>query len=223
MYILYHHPLCPLSRQVRILFKEYNIDFTAIREDYWLRRTDFLKKNPAGTVPVLEAKNNLVIIGNYSIIEYINDTNDNFHLMPKEDLIIRAEIRNNVSWFNEKFFREVSKILLDEKMVRLLMRIGSPRSNFIRAAKSNLQQHLTLLNAKLKQHSCMVSDKISCADIVAAAHISVLDYFGEIHWDSWEMIKQWYSIVKSRPSFQPILSDRIAGFPPPKHYSELDL
>lgn len=221
MQILYHHQLCPLSRQIRVLLKELNISHTTIREDYWLRRNEFIQKNPLGTVPVLEVNEKIIIVGNYSIIEYLNDTCDDFYFMP-EDILTRAEVRKYISRFNDKFYRDVTKVLTDEKMIRLLMRAGEPRSNYIRAAKENLTRHLYFMDDILKTQSFIVSDKISCADIVAAAHLSVVDYFGEINWDGWEAIKNWYSVIKSRPSFQPILLDRIPGFNPPKYYSNLD-
>ncbi len=222
MQTLYHHQLCPLSRQIRVLLKEFNIEFSLIREDYWQRRQEFLMINPASTTPVLALDSNeYTLIGNYPIIEYMQETYDNFYFMPASP-IERGEVRKYISWFNDKFYREVSKILLDEKMIRLLMRIGEPRTEFIRAAKVNLTQHFRFLNQALENNSYIVSEKITCADIAAAAHISVIDYFGEINWDSWTLIKQWYSVIKSRPSFQLILQDRIPGFNPPKDYSNLD-
>ena len=219
---LYHHPICPLSRQIRIYLKEFGIEFSMLKEDYWLRRKEFLKINPANNLPVLELQDPISnLIGTYSIIEYMKETYENFYFMPSEK-ILRADTRKYISWFNNKFYREVSKILIDEKMIRLLMRYGEPRSNFIRAAKANLTEHSKFLSKILEKNSYIVSEKISCADIAAAAHISVVDYFGEINWDSWSIIKQWYSVIKSRPAFQPILQDRIAGFTPPRDYSNLD-
>ena len=151
----------------------------------------------------------------------MHETYENFYFMPSSPTK-RAEVRKYVSWFNDKFYREISKILLDEKMIRLLMRVGEPRTAFIRAAKTNLIQHFKFLNHALENNSYIASEKITCADIAAAAHISVIDYFGEINWDSWPLIKQWYSVIKSRPSFQPLLQDRIPGFNPPRDYSNLD-
>lgn len=222
MQTLYHHPICPLSRQIRIYLKESGIEFSMLKEDYWLRQKEFLKINPANNLPVLEIQSPIYnLIGTYSIIEYMKEACENFYFMPS-DKILRAETRKYISWFNDKFYREVSKILIDEKMIRLLMRHGEPRSNFIRAAKANLTEHFKFLSNILEKNSYIVSEKISCADIAAAAHISVVDYFGEITWDSWSIIKQWYAVIKSRPAFQPILQDRIAGFTPPRDYSNLD-
>jgi len=222
MQTLYHHQLCPLSRQIRILLKEFNIEFNLIREDYWQCRPEFLLISPSSTTPVLTLDSNkCALIGNYPIIEYMNETYENFYFMPLSP-IERGEVRKYISWFNDKFYREVSKILLDEKMIRLLMRTGEPRTAFIRAAKANLTQHFRFLNQALENNSYIISEKITCADIAAAAHISVVDYFGEVNWDSWTLIKQWYAVIKSRPSFQPILQDRVPGFNPPKDYSNLD-
>ena len=222
MQTLYHHPICPLSRQIRVYLKEFDMEFSILKEDYWTRRKEFIKINPAGSLPVLKLENpDYILVGTYSIIEYMQETLKEFYFMP-QDSIKRAETRKYISWFNEKFYREVSKILINEKMIRLLTHLGGPRSNFIMAAKSNLSQHLKFLSNLLEKNTCIVSEKISCADIAAAAQISIVDYFGEINWDSWGIIKQWYSILKSRPAFQPILQDRIAGFTPPAEYSDLD-
>ncbi|MDC0864865.1 glutathione S-transferase family protein [Rickettsiaceae bacterium] len=214
MHNLYHYPICPLSRQVRIYLKEFGIEFNMLKE--------FIKLSPAGHLPVFELSNpKSVLVGIYPITEYIVETFEDFYFMDK-DPVTRGQVRKYINWFNEKFYREVSKILIDEKVIRLLMRKGEPRSNFIMAAKSNLVMHLKFLDDLLTKNTYIVSEKISCADITAACHISTMDYFGEINWSRWHIIKEWYSVIKSRPSFQSILQDRIAGFVPPKEYASLD-
>ena len=62
----------------------------------------------------------------------------------------------------------------------------------------------------------------SAADITAAAHLSSLDYLGDVPWDAHEPAKEWYARIKSRPSFRQILSDHVPGVAPPKHYPDLD-
>jgi len=223
MYKLYHHPICPLSRQIRVYLKELNTEFGLVKEEYWIRRQEFVDMNPAGTLPVLESKDqNLCIIGIYPIVEYMIDTIPEFRFMPISDHRLKSQIRQHFFWFNDKFYREVTKILIDEKMVRLLMRVGGPRIEFIKAAKQNLTQHLRYLSSLLDKNPYIASEQISCADIAAACHISTIDYFGEMNWDSWPQIRHWYSLIKSRPGFRPLLQDYIAGFTPSKEYSDLD-
>lgn len=221
MQILYHHPICPLSRQILVLIRECAIECGVVKEEYWLKKPDFVKMSPSGVLPILALNKDHYIVGYYPIIEYIKEVQGDFYLMPNEQFQ-RAETRRLIHWCNEKFYREVSKILIDEKMIRLLMRLGQPRSDFLRAAKSNLNEHLKYLNTILEKKGNLVSDKITCADLALAAQLSTVDYFGEINWDSWHKIKEWYLVVKSRPSFKPILEDRIPGFTPPKDYSNLD-
>lgn len=221
MMTLYHHPICPLSRQVRIYLKELECEFGTVKEDYWLKRKEFLQINPYGNVPAITLDDQNTISGIYPIIEYFVDSLENFFFMPKNNLV-RAEIRKHTQWFNETLYRQVTKILIDEKVIRLMSRSGSPRSEFLKAAKKNLNIHFQYLTKLLQDKSYIVSDKISCADIAASSHVSVIDYFGEINWNQWPEIKNWYSLIKSRPGFKSILQDEIPGFSPPTHYSVLD-
>lgn len=222
MKALYHYSLCPFSRQARITVKELDIHLTLVKEDFWLRRPDFLKLNHSGEVPVLTELSGSVICGIYPIIEYLHSKYPDSGLMDIDDNKA-AEIRRMVFWFNDKFYREVTKWILDEKLIRLMRRAGSPRMDFIRAAKSNLVHHMGYITKLLESRSNIaIEGKITFADIACAAHLSVLDYFGELNWDAYPIVKDWYSIIKSRPSFALILQDNIAGFSPPTHYADLD-
>ena len=68
----------------------------------------------------------------------------------------------------------------------------------------------------------LAGEEISLADMAAAAHLSCLDYLGDIPWEEFSQVKDWYVRVKSRPSFRPLLGDYISGMPPPRHYADLD-
>lgn len=218
---LYHYPICPLSRQVRVYLQELDAQFAMVKEDYWLRDKEFLFLNQAGTIPVLQEASTLIIAGIYPITEYLHEKYPNFNFID-EDIDIRCEIRRLLSWFNEKFYREVTKIIIDEKIVRSFCQLGGPRTDFLRAAKNNLSHHLNYMSNLFEKRSFIASNSLSCADIAAACHISVLDYFGEINWDKWLSIRHWYAIIKSRPSFRSLLHDQIPGFTPPVCYADLD-
>ena len=218
---LYHYPICALSRQARVFLKELDAPFTIIKEDYWQKNKRFLLLNPAGTLPVLQEASTLIIAGIYPITEYLNEKYPNFNLMD-EDAEVRGEIRRLLSWFNDKFYLEVTKIIVDEKIVRPSCQLEGPRTAFLRACKNNLSHHLSYISTLLESRSFIASNTLSCADIAAACHISVLDYFGELNWDKWLTVKHWYAIVKSRPSFRSLLQDHIPGFIPPAWYVDLD-
>jgi glutathione S-transferase len=219
MKTLYHFPLCPLSRQIRVLLKELDFTFNAVKEEYWVIDQEFLRLNPAGELPVL-IDGGVKVCGIYPIIEYLIDEYKPslMDFTPFE----KAEIRRIISWFNTKFYREVSKYILDEKMVRLFNNAGSPRSEILRVAKDNLSKHLKYLSKILEDKEYLALQQITIADLVAASHLSSLDFLDEISWDQNPSLKYWYSLIKSRPSFRPLLLDRLPGFTTPKHYADLD-
>jgi len=218
---LYHYPICPLSRQIRIYLKELDLTFSTIKEDFWQKRKEFLKLNPASNVPVLEESFGLIVVGVYPIIEYLNDKYPKFNFFD-EETDIKCEIRRLLFWFNDKFYHEVTRIIITEKVIRLMSHAGGPRTEFLKISKNYLTNHLHYLSKLLDTKPFIASDSLSCADIAAAAHLSIIDYFGEINWDTWPNIRHWYSILISRPSFRPLLQDTIPGFTPSSSYADLD-
>ena len=62
--------------------------------------------------------------------------------------------------------------------------------------------------------------QLSLADFAAAAQISVIDYLGALDWSGHEEAHGWYRVMKSRPSFRPLLTEKMDGIPPPAGYSD---
>lgn len=229
---LTHYRLCPRSRSVRLTLAEAGIDVQLIDENPWEWRQGFLAKNPAGELPVLEYDDGLTLCGVYSISEYLGDDENAkagrtagraSALFPgtRED---RAEVRRLVDWFHGKFDREVTRELLFEKVFQRMKPSGpqSPDVGLLRAARANLRYHLSYIAFLADQRRWLAGEEMSFADLAAAAHLSTTDYLGEIPWDEVPAAKAWYQRVKSRPSFRPLLADRVPGTPPPVGYTDLD-
>ena len=68
----------------------------------------------------------------------------------------------------------------------------------------------------------MTGDVLTYADLMAAAHISVVDYLGDVPWDEDATARDWYARIKSRPSFRPLITDRVVGMAPSPVYADLD-
>jgi glutathione S-transferase len=138
----------------------------------------------------------------------------------------RVEVRRLMAWFNDRFFAEVSEPLVNEREFKRYMTPkqggGSPDSDALRAARHNIRYHLAYIGWLVQTRDWLAGDRLSYADLAAAAHLSAADYLGEVPWNENDAAKHWYARVKSRPSFRPILSDAIAGLPPPPHYANLD-
>jgi glutathione S-transferase len=228
MATLLHYPLCPFSRSVRLALSESAIEATLTEERPWDWRAAFLEINPAGTVPVLVGDDHTPISGTYAISEYLDEIIEldggrgGFKLFPG-DTLARAEVRRLVDWFHRKFHEEVTVYILDEKVYRRFRpNGGSPNLDAIRAGNQNLRHHLAYISHLAETRPWLAGEAMSFADLAAAAHLSSLDYLGEVPWEDYEGAKNWYALLKSRPSFRPLLADRVAGFIPSGTYADLD-
>ena len=221
MRILYHLPLSPYARKVRLALNEKRIPFELRVERVWERRDEFMDMNPAGTVPVLAEENGLVLADSYAICEYLDEAYPELPLMGRT-LAERAEVRRLVSWFDGKFAREVTANLYYEKQMKRLMGRGNPDAAALRAGYANLKPHLDYLGWLAETRLWLAGNFLSLADLTAAAHLSALDYIGDIDWTVNDAAKDWYARVKSRPGFRPLLADRVSGVNPPPHYADLD-
>jgi glutathione S-transferase len=229
MLTLFHHPFCPHSRFVRLALAEYGVTPRLVEERTWERRQDFLLLNPAGTTPVLVEDGFPAVAGAQVIAEYIEETigsaSPGRRLAPA-DPPGRAEMRRLTSWFNDKFFDEVSGILVLERIYKTVMRSehggGPPDTAAMRAARHNIRYHLAYIGWLLATRSWLAGEQLSYADLAAAAHLSVVDYLGDVPWEEDEGAKLWYARVKSRPSFRPILAETVIGLAPAPTYANLD-
>ena len=135
---------------------------------------------------------------------------------------IGHELVHGVFHFEGKFWREVGRNLVEEKIFRRLHGQGGPDSQALRAGRTNIHAHLDYVGWLSMRRNWLAGDRFSLADIAAAAHLSVVDYVGDVPWSEHEDAKLWYQRVKSRPSFRPLLTDLLPGAPPPSHYADLD-
>ncbi|HZQ14175.1 MAG TPA: glutathione S-transferase family protein [Pseudolabrys sp.] len=229
MLTLLHHPLCPLSRYVRLILGEYGIAARLAEERFWERREAFLALNPAGEIPVLVTDGQPPVPGAALIAEYIEETHtppDGADRLLPPGAVDRVEVRRLAAWFNDKFHAEVSGPLVSERVFKRHMTReqggGPPDTETLRVARHNIRYHLAYLGWLGRTRDWLAGERLSLADLAAAAHLSVADYLGEVPWHEDETVKSWYARVKSRPAFRPLLADALAGLPPAKSYADLD-
>jgi glutathione S-transferase len=225
MRTLYHYPLCPYSRKVRLVLAEKKLDYTGELERFWEKRPAFLKMNPAGQVPILVDLNGSILSDSVAITEYLEEAYPERPLI-SEGLMQRVEIRRLVGWFDCKFAQEISVVLLKEKNIKRYLPVEpgqtGPNSTVIRAAKQAIHLHLDYISWLVDRRKWLAGDEFSLADVAAASHISVVDYMGDVPWDKHPIAKDWYAKIKCRPSFRSLLQDRVAALTPATHYGDLD-
>jgi glutathione S-transferase len=221
MRTLYHLPLSPYSRKVRLVLAEKRLPFELRVEKVWERRSEYLELNPAGTVPTLIEDNELVIPDSGVICEYLEEAYPDTPLLGRT-LAERVEVRRLVAWFDGKFGQEVTRNLVGEKLLKRLMGRGNPDGGALRTGYAAIKHHLQYVGWLSENRRWLAGASMSLADFAAAAHLSSLDYIGDVDWTISPPAKDWYARMKSRPSFRSVLADRVPGLSPPEHYSDLD-
>lgn len=217
---LYHMPLSPFCRKIRLVLAEKKIEVELVEERPWEERMDFLRLNPAAKVPMLRM-DGLVLVDSNAIFEYIEETHPDHPLLP-QGAPERAEARRLVAWFDDKFHHEVTENLLYERVYKRLMKSGYPESKKIKEGAKNIKYHLDYIGWLMEGRRWLAGDQMTIADFAAAAQLSSLDYIGDVDWGRNEAMRDWYAKIKSRPAFRSLLADLVPGFTPPSHYSDLD-
>ncbi|ATI40689.1 glutathione S-transferase [Pacificitalea manganoxidans] len=217
---LFHVPLSPFCRKVRLVLAEKKIEVELVEERYWEQDADFLRRNPAGKVPVLKL-NGMFLAESQAICEYLDEVEPTPPLMPRNPEE-RYEVRRLCGWFDDKFHNEVTRNLLYERVNKKITGQGYPESRNVKAGSRAVKVHLDYLHWLLDQRRWLAGDAMTLADFAAAAHLSALDYISDVDWNRSANVKDWYAKIKSRPAFRNILADQVPGFPPPGHYADLD-
>ena len=217
---LFHMPLSPFCRKVRLTLAEKKIEVELIEERYWEQSPEFIRRNPAGKVPVMKLDGK-TMSDSQAICEYLEEAYPTPPLMPRTP-DERYEVRRLIAWFDDKFHDEVTTKLLHERVHKKVMGLGYPDSKNVKSGSQKIKYHLDYMGWLLDQRRWLAGDAMTLADFAAAAHLSCLDYISDVDWNRSAVVKDWYAKIKSRPSFRSLLADQVPGFLPPPHYSNLD-
>lgn len=221
---LVHYPLDPASRLIRLMCAEYGVPLDVEEVRPWLREADFLELNPAATLPILFTEAEVPVVGIMATIHAVEDlyAPDTVEGLIPADPLARAEMWRLIEWVLIKLNDEVSRYLFEEKIAKRDIRGATPEPSVLRAAKANLSEHMLYFNWLLASRNWLAGDEMTLADFALAAHLSMLDYMGDIDWAQAGEARDWYSRLKSRPAFRTLLNDRVVAMPPSKGYANLD-
>jgi glutathione S-transferase len=134
----------------------------------------------------------------------------------------RAEMWRLLDWVLLKLNDEVTRYVFEEKIVKRDKRGATPEPGVLRVAKANLVEHMLYFNWLFATRQWIAGDAMTLADFALAAHLSSLDYLGDVSWETSAETRQWYARIKSRPAFRTLLTDRVAGMPAAAGYADLD-
>lgn len=224
---LFHFAFDPASRHVRLALGEYGRDVELVEERPWERPSQAGELNPSGLLPVLVEGHGAIIREAVPIAEYLDETRrPECASLIGDSAEVRAETRRLVQWISGPLTAQVSDVLLHQKVVRRFADRsgggGAPDMNQVRAGLARLAIHLDMLAGLADERKWLAGEFLSHADLAAAAHVSVIDYLGDVPWSQFAPLRAWYQRIKSRPAFKPLLADRLRGIPASRTYADLD-
>jgi glutathione S-transferase len=210
---LTHLLLSPTSRLVRLMLGEKRIacDFPPAED-------------PLAHLPLFRELDGTLIVGLWAIIDHLENEHPERPLLPA-DALERAETLRLFDWAMNNLHEEATRRIVFEKGSQ--NQTGSlnrrpPNMETVRLGRQALKDALPGLGTLAETRGFLAGRDVTLADLAVTAHLSALDYFGEVPWNEHLALTEWYTRMKSRPSFRPLLSDRVPGQPPVSHYAELD-
>lgn len=221
MRTLYHHWLYPGARFARLVLGEKGQAADLCVVTPWVRDESFLALNPSGEVPVLVESSGAIVAGAWAVGEYLDEVHPDPPLLGADPLA-RAEVRRLVAWFADVFRRDVTEPLAGEKLLNRVRGGAVPDSRALRAGRVNIHTHLDYIAWLTRRNRFLTGPRPSLADLMAGAHISLVDYAGDVPWEDHSAAKEWYMLLKSRPCFRPLLTDSEPGLRPAPQYADLD-
>ncbi|PPE05577.1 glutathione S-transferase family protein [Holospora curviuscula] len=220
MRTLYHSAFCPFSRKIAFGLKEKKLEFEHHWEVIGKPSSRLLSLNPWGELPVL-VDQNLVCINHYVSNEYLEDAYPSPVLMGESNAY-RVEVRRLISWFDKIVYQDVFWKLFYEKILKCQLHRIAPDTKVLKTGYALLQEHMEHLEQLTETHHFLAGKYFSWADIAGAAHLSCIDYIGDIHWKQFPSAKEWYCKIKSRPAFRQFLNQTLSGVAPSPCYNQLD-
>ncbi|MFN0023537.1 MAG: glutathione S-transferase family protein [Parvularculaceae bacterium] len=215
----------PATRFVRLALAEKGLVARFVETAPGEPDSDLAQHNPALCIPVLidepPSGGEIAVSPVHAIAEYLEEAYGDVALLPATSAG-RAEVRRLFAWFSDKFDREATALIARPRISGGVhgRRWGDPEP--LRQFTDALVWHFDYLSFLLERRQWIAGDRLTIADLAAAAQLSVNDYFSLVPWSDFPDVRDWYARMKSRPSMRPILADKLAGAPAPAHYVNPD-
>lgn len=213
---LHHFQLSPFCRKVRLVLNEKRLPHECMAARPWDEGICLTK------LTRLVLTDGYVLTDARAIAEYLEETSAGAPLLAVNHRD-RAEARRWTNWADEHMWSIVTSRVLQERVLKRF----DPRADRqpdlaeLKAAQQALRGCMQVLERQLDR-SASLAGGLGLADLSAAAHLSCLDYFGDVPWSDFVATHDWYARIKSRPSFRVLLTDTLPGVPHASHYQDLD-
>jgi len=210
---LIHLTLSPASRLARLMVGEKRLACDPV-----------LSEDSQLHLPVFTDLDGTTVTGLWALVDHLEGTYSDHPLMPEETTARSLALRW-LDWAFGPFQDQITRRIVFEKAAPRFTgaaQRSAPDMNVIRQGREALKVALKKVGDAADANGNLATRECTIADLAAVAHLSALDYFGEVPWSEFPQTAEWYIRIKSRPAFRTLLNDKVPGQPPTASYAELD-
>lgn len=198
---LYDFKTGPNPRRVRIFLAEKGIEVPLVHVDIMKREQkapDFLKKNPIGSIPVLELEDGTCISESVAICRYFEELHPEPPLFGRT-AVEKAQIEMWLRRVELNFMVPVGMVWIHGHPLtaRLIKQIPEAADQNRKRTQIGYQ----LLNAQLADNAFVAGDDYSVVDAVLLASLDFANGLVGVPYDeTLKHLKRWHDTVSARPS-----------------------
>jgi glutathione S-transferase len=197
---MYDFTLAPSPRRVRIFLAEKGIDLELVEVDIMRnanRTPEFYKKNPLGSLPILEFDDGSCLSESVAICRYFEE------VQPEPSLFgTGARERALVQMWNRRIELEIFAAVghVWSHLSKVAEGRGRRLPEFGEIQKGAAIDRIAWLDAELKNREFIASDRYSIADITTLCMIDFARTVDIRIAPDQKNLARWYNNVSSRPS-----------------------
>jgi glutathione S-transferase len=191
---LYHNPLSPNVRRVRLTAAVLGIELEEKRLDFAKgehKNPEYLLLNPNGAVPTL-VDGDLVLTESRAIMQYLASKKPESGLLPRDEAA-RADVTRWQFWDASHFSPHLAAIAF-EKLLKGMMGMGDPDQRKIDEALGNFRRFGAVLNKRLEGKQNVVGNALTVADLTLASSLMYAKQ-AEVPLAEFANLQSWFSRI----------------------------
>lgn len=196
---IYHHPFSQNCRKVLATAKQLGLDYEeqiVALDKGEQQSAEFLQKNPAGAVPVLEHDGQF--LRESSAIQIFMNDQKGGQLYPEGQN--RHDANQWLFWESCHFSPACNKHTF-ERLLKPMLGMGEADEAAVEAVQPNFHRHAKLLDEHLAQNKYMMGDEISIVDYAVASPLTYAEV-ARMPVDQYQNIKQWMARMDENPAWK---------------------
>jgi glutathione S-transferase len=198
---LYHNPLSPNVRRVRLTAAVLGIELEEKKLDFAKgehKNPEYLALNPNGAVPTL-VDGDFVLTESRAIMQYLASKKPESGLLPRDEAA-RADVARWQFWDASHFSPHLAAIAF-ERLLKGMLGLGEPDTNKIQEALGNFRRFGAVLNKRLEGKPYVVGAALTVADLTLASSLMYAKQ-AEVPVAEFPQVEKWFSRISDMEAWK---------------------